>query len=120
MDHDDMLRETIQRELLILEQQAPPPHFARLWQQVRERRERTLQRRLALTSATAAASLLLAGLGSVLLGYAWQAAIPCCAVAFWIAPQAFGALLDRELSMTLRPIDLEAGDAGVVASLGRL
>ena len=96
MNDDDILRRAIQRDLQVLEQEAPPLHFARLWQQVRAQRERTLQRRLAMTSALAASSLLIVGLGSILAG-AWQAAIPCCAVAFWLAPQTFGALLEGEL-----------------------
>lgn len=97
MNDDDSLRQAFQRELRALEQEAPLPHFARLWQQVRAQRERTLQRRLAMTSALAALSLLIAGLGAILAGFAWQAAIPCCAVAFWLAPQTFGALLDSDV-----------------------
>jgi hypothetical protein len=102
-DDDLILRQAIQRDLQVLQQEAPPMHFARLWQQVRAQRERTLQRRLAMTSVLAASSLLIVGLGSLLTGYAWQAAIPCCAVAFWLAPQTFEALLEGEFSKRARP-----------------
>jgi len=91
MNDEDLLRERLSRDLEQLADAAPPLHFARLWQDVRLRREAQLERRLALVTTLPATGLLAAGLASLLLlPGGWHGAIPCCAVAFWLGGQAFG------------------------------
>ena len=92
MNDEDLFRQQLGQDLELLADAAPPLHFARLWHDVRARREAQLERRLALVTALPAVGLLAAGLAALLLlPGGWHGAVPCCAVAFWLGSQAFGS-----------------------------
>lgn len=90
MNDEDLFRQQLAQDLEQLTDAAPPLHFARLWHDVRARREAQLERRLAVVTALPAVGLLAAGLAALLLPGGWHGAVPCCAVAFWLGGQAFG------------------------------
>lgn len=99
MNDEDLLRLELQQDLQTLTAAAPPPRqFPLLWREVQSRREAQFERRLTLTMAIPTAGLFLVGVASASMG-GWHTAIPCCAVALWLASQLGGG--DRDFSATI-------------------
>ena len=94
MTEEESIRLRVARDVQNLAAQAPSPDFARLWHRVRCEREGRLERRLMLLTALPPLGLLLGGIAYIFLGNSLHVAIPCCAVAFWLGPQALAAALE--------------------------